>query len=320
MEYTTLGKTGIEVSRISFGGMSLSADDLEQSAQTVFHAFENGMNFFETSCVYADGASEKAIGIAIPEMKKTGRPFYISSKCKEYELDRLRGTLETSLSRLGLDTLDFFTPLWAVKSKTEWETLKVQGALDSLMQLKSEGLIRHILFTAHTETANLEYILNDFPDFDVLVFGYNIINHPWRQKCLEIAKAKNIGTVVMNPLGSAVIPERADIFSSVFGVDGQALIDGAYSFILSNPHVDTVLGGFKNNTEVDSAVGALERFRPYQQQQIDGLCAALREKVHSLPREERKALSERLTKCMYLVRAENALLTGVYVLGIFGRY
>lgn len=77
MEYTLLGKSGIEVSRICMGcmgfgdtglGMHKWTLDLEESRKIIAHGFENGINFFDTALSYQGGSSEQYVGRILRDM------------------------------------------------------------------------------------------------------------------------------------------------------------------------------------------------------------------------------------------------------------
>ena len=120
MEYTTLGATGTEVSRICLGCMSFGSEepwmlDEESSREIIDRAVELGINFFDTANAYSAGESEEILGRALDERDRAEqvvatKTFFpvggdgpnrsgLSRKAIEQELD-------ASLDRLGMDTVD----------------------------------------------------------------------------------------------------------------------------------------------------------------------------------------------------------------------
>jgi aryl-alcohol dehydrogenase-like predicted oxidoreductase len=102
--YVPLGRTGIQISDISFGGSRLNAG---QEA-VVLHAFERGINYFDTAESYAGGDSERTIGNALHGKRDK---VYLTSKVEAGAADRqetLMATLEGSLRRLGTDYVDVY--------------------------------------------------------------------------------------------------------------------------------------------------------------------------------------------------------------------
>lgn len=117
MNYRTLGKTGFEVSEISLGtwqvGGKWGSKFDDTLANTIIReAIDRGVNFIDTADVYSDGQSEKAVGRAV---KESGSRVRIATKCgrqiqphvnKGYTPEVMRGYVEDSLKRLGLECLD----------------------------------------------------------------------------------------------------------------------------------------------------------------------------------------------------------------------
>ena len=114
MQYRTLGKSGLKVSAIGLGGNNFGGRaDEKTSIEVMKHAFDSGINFVDTSPVYALGRSEEAIGKAV---KGRRSDIIITTKFgsnSEYTPDRQRGarmyilkSVEGSLKRLGTDYID----------------------------------------------------------------------------------------------------------------------------------------------------------------------------------------------------------------------
>ncbi len=86
MEYTTLGSTGMEVSRICLGGMSFGVSDLhdwtldeEGSREIIEHAIDLGINFFDAANAYSNGESEEIIGDVLGEYDRD--EHVVATKC-----------------------------------------------------------------------------------------------------------------------------------------------------------------------------------------------------------------------------------------------
>ena len=75
----------------------------------------------------------------------------------------------------------------------------------------------------------------------------------------------------MNPLGGGLIPAGGEIFNFLKVRRGQSLLEGALHFLLSDPRITLSLVGFRNIGDVDSAVAAVESFKPYTLEEIEQL-------------------------------------------------
>ena len=110
MIYREYGKTGKKISAIGFGGMRFDKPhDFDESAEMMLHALDNGINYFDTATFYFKGKSEEIFGRAYPELKKTGKEFYFSTKSMAKDISGVRTDLEGSLRRMKVDSLISFT-------------------------------------------------------------------------------------------------------------------------------------------------------------------------------------------------------------------
>ena len=101
MERCVLGKTGLEVHRLGFGGIPIQRVDERQAVEVVLHAVERGVDFIDTSRAYT--TSERRIGKAL---QRTDKRVVVASKSQSRTADKLRKDLETSLKELNLDYVD----------------------------------------------------------------------------------------------------------------------------------------------------------------------------------------------------------------------
>ena len=150
MEYTRLGKTDIEISKITFGCWAIGAgkewgESLEDRiySETIMTAYDGGINFYDTAMGYGGGHSEEVLGKTIKNIRDR---IVISSKCSTPGLtkDKARTSIETSLSRLKTDYIDVFFVHWPNPD------IPVEEPIEELMKLKAEGKIRAIGVSNYT--------------------------------------------------------------------------------------------------------------------------------------------------------------------------
>jgi len=144
MEYTKIGKTDIEVSKIAFGCWAIGAgkewgESLEDRiySETIMTAVEGGINFFDTATGYGGGHSEQLLGKTIKGLREK---VVISSKVSATALtkEKARKSVELSLSRLDTDYIDIYHVHWPHPD------IPVEEPIEQLMKLKEEGKIRAI--------------------------------------------------------------------------------------------------------------------------------------------------------------------------------
>ncbi|MBW7864946.1 MAG: aldo/keto reductase [Candidatus Hydrogenedentes bacterium] len=277
MLHTEFGKTGVTVSRLGFGGMRFeNPADLDAMAEVVVHAHEKGVTYLDTAPFYCDDKSEEIFGIALREIKKGGRPFYVSSKTMEATPDGVRAQCERSLERLGLDAIDFYH-VWCLVQPEDLPGRKAQGVLDAFRKLKEEGLIRHISVSTHLEHDKVAAMLDQGEGlFEGMLIGLNALNYHLRYPGAKAAMDRGLGVVTMNTLGGGLLMNHADRFAPLMRGGDPSMLDAALRFNLSLPAVTVALVGFRNKTDVDEAVAAAERVRPLGMAEIETVQEAIR--------------------------------------------
>jgi uncharacterized protein len=287
MIYKDYGNTGIKVSAVGFGGMRFeNPADIDGSAETVLHAFNKGINYFDTAPGYTDDKSEIIFGRAVPEMKKAGRPFYLSTKSKHANAGKFRKELEQSLKRLNTDSIDFYN-CWYVLTIEDWESRKRGGAVKELLKAKEEGLVKHAAFSTHLSGPDISQVVRE-GYFEGVTLGYSAINFPYREEGINSAYENNMGVVVMNPLGGGSIVNNPVAFSFIKTYTGQTVLEAALHFLISSEKISAALVGFRNKSDVDDAVNAVNTFKNYSADQAEKVKKSIKEDFNSL-----------CTSCMY---------------------
>jgi len=282
MLYTEFGNTGAVVSRLGFGGMRFETPEkIDEMAAVVKHAFDAGVTYFDTAPGYCDDKSEIICGKAIKEMKKTGRPFYVSSKTMEATPDGVRRQCERSLERLNVDAIDFYH-VWCLVQPSDLPERKKKGVLKVFRALKEEGLIRHISVSTHLELGHIETMLEEGEGlFESMLLGLNIQNHHLRYAGVQAAAKRGMGVVTMNTLGGGILTKYPDHYRQIVQPGDASILETALRFNLSLPEVTVALVGFRNIKDVDETIEVVNRFKPISPSGID----AISEQMRSLYRE-----------------------------------
>jgi len=120
MEHRTLGRTGLNVSDVGFGAMTIGgevfgATDDQESLKTLHHALDVGMNFIDTADAYGRGHSEELIAQVLQNRRKEvvlatkgGNQFMVRQGLRNFDTGYIAGALEASLKRLRTDTIDLY--------------------------------------------------------------------------------------------------------------------------------------------------------------------------------------------------------------------
>ena len=208
--YATLGRTGMRVSDISFGGSQLGAG----AGDAVRHALDRGINYFDTADSYRGGDSETTIGEAVRGKRDR---VYIASKTYTNSSDRrdsMMRSLEGSLQRLRTDYVDVYFN----HAVNDVARLKNPEWREFAARAKQQGKIRAVGMSGHAGhlIECLEYAL-DTDSVDVVLVAYNfgqdpafyqpftrsfdfIARQPQLPRVLQKAKTKGVGVIAMKTL------------------------------------------------------------------------------------------------------------------------
>lgn len=286
MLYKEMGKTGKSVSAIGFGGMRFREEeylkgDYDTPAAVVLRAYELGVNYFDTGPGYCHDHSEKIFGHAFKQLKK--KP-YVSTKCGLWlatTADQARRLIETSLSRLNVDYIDFYN-LWCIRTMDEYsQMMKKGGIYDGIVKAKEEGLISHICCTVHLDGAEVAQVVND-GWAEVITLGYNALNFAYRREGIQACYDKGVGTVVMNPLGGGVIPRHPNMFGFIRERESQSLADAALRFLVGQREVTVALPGMSSLREAEENCAAAENVLPVTKKTLDEMSEKLSHQLNTL--------------------------------------
>ena len=287
MEYRNYGKTDIQVSALGFGGMRFeNPQDHEKSVATVLRAFDKGVTYFDTAPGYCSDQSEIIMGKAILEMKKSDKPFFISTKSSKKTGADVRRDLEQSLTRLNVEAIDFYN-CWYVLTLEDWELRKSGGVVQEILKAKEEGLIRHAVFSTHLPGPDIRKVIEE-GYFEGVTLGYSAVNFPHRQDGVNAAAEHGMGVVVMNPLGGGTIVSNEESFGFIRVHENQSMLEAALHFLLAHKEISVSLVGFRNDDDVDSAIAAVESYTPYRPEEFENIRRRVQGEFNDL-----------CTSCMY---------------------
>ena len=237
MRKKLLGKTGLEVSILGFGGIPISRIPREQAVEVAKHALDRGINYFDTARAY--GGSESRMGEALAGRRSE---FYISTKGNRRSADETRRDLETGLSNLGMDYVDIYFIHDVSRERDRDRVLAPDGALAAIQRAKSEGLVRHAAISGHRSEIMTDLIKT--AEFDVAMIPVNIADQDFLADVVPLARELDVGLVVMKPFAGGALDD-ADICLR-YALDQD---------------VTTVIPGMRSVAEVDENLGIAESFQ-----------------------------------------------------------
>ncbi len=284
MDKVTLGRTGLEVSRLSMGGLFIMSGhaDLDTAKATVKNAVDAGINYIDTAPGY--GNSEEVLGQCLEGLDK---PVVLSTKLggrpKPFEpqnKEALRSSVEESLKLLKIDCIDILMIHEPDRpGQYDWWTdmVDVEGPVLELMdELKREGKIKYTGLGGTTAWELAHLVRSGKFDVVLTAFNYSLL---WREAELSVipaAKEQNVGVVAGSPLQQGSLSERHDVdnpsmywlseprreqFKKLYALCdelGMEVPELAMRFVFSNPDVHAVLTGVKSEDELRKNLAALE--------------------------------------------------------------
>ena len=243
MEYRTLGKTGLKVSRMGFGGIPIQKIDEEGTRKLLREMAEKGINYIDSARGYT--VSEQYIGYGLEGIRDK---FILATKSMSRTKDAMAADIETSLKNFRTDYIDLYQVHNPSMEQLD-QVIEKGGALEALREAKKAGKIGHIGLTAHS-TAVFERALK-LDWVETIMFPYNIVEQQGAELIHRCAE-KNIGFIDMKPLA------------------GGAIEDGtlALRYVCSNPDVTVVIPGMAESSELEENMAACSNEAPLTEEEL----------------------------------------------------
>lgn len=256
MEYSTLGNTGLKVSRLGFGCMRLpmNSDTVNRdlAIPMIHRALDAGVNYVDTAVGYCRRDSQRALGEAL-DGRRQG--IVVSTKNPYYEEDERmwRQNLEDSLERLRVEYIDIYNT--HALNRKKYENGVKPRVSKWLRKAKDEGLIGHIATSFHDTCDTLRSVV-DSGLYESITLQYNILNRDLEEG-LAYAHEKGMGVVVMGPVGGGRLGADSEILSDILP-DIKRIPELALKFVMANPNVNVTLSGMSTMEQVEENIAVAE--------------------------------------------------------------
>lgn len=219
MEYTKLGNTDLEVSKLCIGCMSFGKAgtmhdwtlDEKETEHMVTHALDLGINFFDTANGYSEGTSEEYLGKALKNNNIAREKVVIASKVyfNEGRLSRkaINREIEGTLKRLGTDYLDLY-----IIHRFDYET-PIEETMEALHNLVKAGKVRAIGASAMYgyQFYNMQLAAKEhgWTPFSTMENHYNLLYREDERELIPICKQMNVSLMPYSPLAAGHLARPA---------------------------------------------------------------------------------------------------------------
>lgn len=278
MRYRRFGKAGWQVSEISLGGSWFygrpeeGLQPPEYGIALVRRALELGINYIDTAPLYGRGRSEEILGLALQGVTQ---PYYLATKVGyfpepfDYRRDTVWRGFEASLRRLRRDRVDLIQIHEA--EQAGWEGMfGPGGTMEALREIRDQGLAQQIGLTG-SDLDLMGRALETDEFASVLTFlKYDLLVQTAREKLIPTAVEHDVAVIIASPLHAGLLGSKrdrwlasgrfAELHEKLFRLEAlladepEGITRTALRYILSNPHVATVLSGVSDLAELEVSV------------------------------------------------------------------
>ena len=286
MDTAEIGSTGLRVTRLGMAsgplGVFPTPLDADTTVETIRHAYELGIRYFDTAPLYGVGASETYVGRALGQVPrddfvlstKVGRVLNPGADGKpeaavDFSRDGVMRSFEESLERLGLDRVD----IALIHDPDDHYEQAIGESYPALADLRSQGVVKAI-GAGMNQWETLARLARD-GDFDCFLMAgrYTLLEQLSLAEFLPLCEEKGISVIVGGPYNSGVLasdlssettynylkatPEILDQARRIKAVcdrHGVPLKAAALQFCLAHPAVAAIIPGPRAPSEVEENV------------------------------------------------------------------
>lgn len=284
MRYTTFGRTGLSVSRLSMGCNRLGDPGVDpaQWPPVVKKALDLGITFFDSSENYNEGRSEAILGEVIrthdgPTVIATKGGFSTGENIvRDFSAESITRAARGSLQRLRRESIEMYmlhSPTVAQLENDSWPK--------AIVALKSEGTIRFFGISTSDHASGIKAIEMGA---DLLQIEYDLLDPSAEDELLPLARQHDVGVMIRTPLARGLLTGKFKAGESIppeeqwrrptgdrlqlrlqrieqlrfLERDGQTLAQAALRWLLAQPGVHCVIPGARTVEQLEANVGAID--------------------------------------------------------------
>ena len=270
MHYRSLGSSGLKISAIGFGCMSLTSNSGKENIHLIQQAAELGVNYFDTADLYDKGMNEIVVGKAIKDIRdkivlstKVGNQWKRDGSGWDWNPSKsyILQSAEKSLGRLQTDRID----LYLLHGGTMDDP--IDDSIEAFEQLKREGKILHYGISSIRPTVINEYIKRS--SIVSVMTQYSLADRRPEETTLDLLQQNNIGVLVRGALAQGLLVDKPakeyldhskneieNVRKAVQSLAGETrtAAQTAIQYVLRYPAVSSAVIGIRNEKQLKEVV------------------------------------------------------------------
>ncbi|QHT71253.1 aldo/keto reductase [Rhodocytophaga rosea] len=269
MKYHQLRNSGLQVSEISFGCMSLSGDE-SQDIQLLHQALDQGINFFDTADLYEKGVNEEKVGNAFKDRRqkvilatKVGNQWRSDGSGWDWNPTKsyILKAADESLKRLQTDYIDLY--------QLHGGTLNdpIDETIEAFEILQQQGKIRYYGISSIRPNVIREYVKRS--NIVSVMMQYSLLDRRPEEECLDLLHHHNIGVLVRGSVARGLLVDKpAEAYLNYSAEQVQAVAEAvakvaksktkrasvAVRYVLQHPAVASAVVGIRTPAQLESAL------------------------------------------------------------------
>jgi uncharacterized protein len=214
-----LGKTGLYVTQLGFGGIPIQRLTQDEAVAVVKKCLELGIRFFDTANSYS--TSEERIGLALAGQREK---VFIATKTAPVSREKIRENLKLSLKRLNTDYIDLYQFHGVNNFKTLDDILAPDGLLSVMEEARKSGIIRHIGITSHQIDVAKKAVQSGM--FETVMFPFNFVTTEAADILFPECRKNDVGFIAMKPLAGGMVDNASVCFQYLLQFPDIVFIPG----------------------------------------------------------------------------------------------
>lgn len=251
--------------------------DFDTTAKMVDYAIKNGINYFDTAWGYHGGKSETVIGEILSNYPRDS--FYLADKFPGYDLSnmpKVREIFPKQLEKCKTDYFDFYMFHNVCEANIDAYLNPEYEIFDYLCQMRNEGKIRHLGFSAHANIENIKRFLDAYGhemEFCQLQINYLDWSFQNAKEKVELVSSYNIPVWVMEPVrGGRLATLNSEMTDMLKSIRADETVPGfAFRFIQSIPEAVVTLSGMSDFDQLKENIKTFEEDKPLTPAECDKL-------------------------------------------------